>query len=279
MAPMKAFRLMLPISCLLICPTFAADLKLKDGREFKDYTIVAETATTITIRAGRAVVKVSKTLLPPDLLAKHPIDEAGAAAEAEENAKGKAVYDAQVRAAAEEAKANQARKAESDQKRAEQKEIEAARAEGRRAAELAAARNEGAKAATKELTDAERRRRQADQAIAETNARAAGIASPAAAAKVKEVVRDYADTYFKTEYVRPANLTLEMKIRLDEPRAVPAWANRYEATGLATWSSYVPQGSGFTSDKSYFEATVEIDDRGQARVVYFTPRSGPPLRP
>lgn len=275
---LKALRLPVLLSCLLGA-TFGADLKLKDGREFKDYTIVAETATTVTIRAGRTVMKVAKTLLPPDELAKHPIDEAGAGAESQANILGRAIYQEQARATAEqEAQANLARKAENDKKRAAQSEIEAARAEGRREAELAAARRDGGKEAAKELTEAERRRRQSDQAIAEINARASGIALPAAAARVKAVVLDHADTYFKTEYTRPAVLVVEMKIRVDEPRAVQGWANRYEATGLATWSAYVSQGSSFTSDKSYFEATVEIDGRGQARVTYFTPRSGPPLQ-
>ena len=75
-----------------------ADLQIADGRIFKDYRIISQTATTVTVRYADGIAKVEKTKLPPDLLAQYPVDEKAAAAEAAETAKGKALYKAQANA-------------------------------------------------------------------------------------------------------------------------------------------------------------------------------------
>ncbi len=94
---MKTLLLFIAITSIAV----AADLKLTDGRTFRDYRISGETPTTVMIRHAGGAVKVDKSKLPAEVLAQHPIDTAAAAAEAEETAKGKAVYEAQARAVAE----------------------------------------------------------------------------------------------------------------------------------------------------------------------------------
>jgi len=75
-----------------------ADLQIADGRIFKDYRIVSQTATTVTVRYTDGIAKVEKIKLPPDLLAQYPVDEKAAEAEAAEIAKGKALYQARAKA-------------------------------------------------------------------------------------------------------------------------------------------------------------------------------------
>jgi DNA-binding protein H-NS len=65
--------------------TFAADITLKDGRTFKDATIVSQTPRKVTIKHAAGLGSVAKDLLPSELLAQYPIDEA-AAREAERQA-------------------------------------------------------------------------------------------------------------------------------------------------------------------------------------------------
>src|SRR5688500_1341367 len=76
----------------------AADLKLTDGRTFKDYRILSPTPTTVVVRHAGGAAKIPKQLLPADVLKSFPIDEEAAAVEAEQNAKGKALYEAQAKA-------------------------------------------------------------------------------------------------------------------------------------------------------------------------------------
>lgn len=255
------------LAFLFATAAMAVDLKLKDGRTLVDFQVAGQTATTVTVRYKGGMAKVEKALLPAELLAQYPVDEAGAAAEAEENAKGKAAYDAQRPAAKKEEAAPDTA--------ATSAELEAARKEGRKDAELAAARREGAK----EVSDAEKQKAKADAAIAAHNRAAAGEVSGAMATKVKAAVRAHVQQYFRTEYKRPASaLPIDMQITIESPRAVPGYGNRYEAAGFASWSSYESNGRSFTGDQSWFEATVEINDRGTARVTSFTTRSSAPLR-
>lgn len=243
----------------------AADLTLKNGTTYKDYQVLSETATTVTIKHKSGGAKIEKKVLPPDLLAQYPIDEAGAAAEAEDNAKGKAVYDAQRK----KKKSPQANAAPV----ATAAEIEDARRAGRKEAELAAAKKAGAK----EVTDVERRKAESDAMVEAHNRRAMGEVDSATAAKITAAVRKHADAYFKTQRKQPASaLTLELNLDIDHPRSVPSWPNRYTVIGAAWWQQYESSG-GFNAEKSWFEATVQIGKGGYV-VSEFTPRSTDPRR-
>jgi hypothetical protein len=57
-------------------------LKLTDGRVFTAWQILSETPTTVFLKFKGGAASVRKTLLPPDVLALHPINEAAANAEA-----------------------------------------------------------------------------------------------------------------------------------------------------------------------------------------------------
>lgn len=59
-----------------------ADLTLTDGRVFRDYRIVSQTASTVMIRYAKGAAKVEKQLLPPEILSQYPIDQEAVAAEA-----------------------------------------------------------------------------------------------------------------------------------------------------------------------------------------------------
>jgi hypothetical protein len=69
---------------VLCATTFAADIALSDGRVLKDATIASQTPRNVTIRHATGLISVAKTLLPSELQAKYPVDEAAARA-AEEN--------------------------------------------------------------------------------------------------------------------------------------------------------------------------------------------------
>lgn len=50
-------------------------LKLTDGRTFENWSVIAETDFTVTIRHAKGGTKVMKNLLPPEVLSLHPIVE------------------------------------------------------------------------------------------------------------------------------------------------------------------------------------------------------------
>jgi len=79
-------------------------LTLSSGRAFSKWQIIAETASTVTIRYPGGAAKVDKKLLPENLQAVYKIDPAAGAAEAKADAEQKAIYDAQVRATEEKQK-------------------------------------------------------------------------------------------------------------------------------------------------------------------------------
>jgi Icc-related predicted phosphoesterase len=71
---------------ILLCSSaFADDLTLTDGRVLKDATIKSQTPLTVTIKHAAGLSSVAKTLLPPDLQAKYPVDEAAARIANEKN--------------------------------------------------------------------------------------------------------------------------------------------------------------------------------------------------
>ena len=57
---------------------FAADILLKDGRVLKDATIKSQAPRTITVSHAGGLSSVAKDLLPSELQAQYPIDEAAA---------------------------------------------------------------------------------------------------------------------------------------------------------------------------------------------------------
>ncbi|MFT3870101.1 MAG: hypothetical protein QM715_16760 [Nibricoccus sp.] len=77
--------LLLPIAILSSVTVFADDVTLADGRVFKDAIIVSETPRTVTLRHATGLCSVAKPLLPAELQAKHPVDEAAAKVAEEKN--------------------------------------------------------------------------------------------------------------------------------------------------------------------------------------------------
>jgi len=65
-------------SSLLAVTAFAADLTLTDGRVLKDATITSQTTRNVTVKHAAGISSVAKTLLPPELKTKYPVDEAAA---------------------------------------------------------------------------------------------------------------------------------------------------------------------------------------------------------
>ncbi|MEO6993142.1 MAG: hypothetical protein ABI273_05915, partial [Lacunisphaera sp.] len=50
-------------------------LELSDGRVFDSWSVLRQSDDSLTIKYSRGAVKISKALLPPDVLAKYPIVE------------------------------------------------------------------------------------------------------------------------------------------------------------------------------------------------------------
>lgn len=230
--------------CAIASIACAADVKLTDGRVLTGYQVTAQTATTVTIKHSSGIVKVAKTLLPPDVREKYPIDEKAAAAEAAEIARGKEAYEAQAKAnAALEEQARLARKAESDKKRERLERI---------ADEVAKGRDRG---------EVER------QLAAEESA-------ALLPEKIKDAVAARSDRYFKSEHKMPSSaLTLDLKTEIRDPRAVPGWPGRYEVTGVAWWQDVSSQ-RGFNAAREWFLATVEVKN-GKPQVTTFEKISEP----
>jgi len=63
---------------LLYGSAFATDLELADGRVLKDAKIISQTPRTVTIGHTEGLISVSKTILPPELRTRYPIDESAA---------------------------------------------------------------------------------------------------------------------------------------------------------------------------------------------------------
>jgi len=58
--------------------SFAADISLKDGRVLKDAVVKSQAPRTVTIKHAGGLSSIAKSLLPPELLAQYPFDEAAA---------------------------------------------------------------------------------------------------------------------------------------------------------------------------------------------------------
>lgn len=79
---MKKILWLIPIAVWFCVPTARADdIVLIDGRVFREAAVFSQTATSVTIRHAGGLASVGKELLPPELRALYPIDEARALAE------------------------------------------------------------------------------------------------------------------------------------------------------------------------------------------------------
>ena len=77
----RTFMKMIPVifaAAAMSGSVFAADILLKDGRVLKDATIKSQAPRTITVSHAGGLSSVAKDLLPSELEAQYPIDEAAA---------------------------------------------------------------------------------------------------------------------------------------------------------------------------------------------------------
>lgn len=235
---------------LLALPLFAAaekahPLKLADGRVFTEWTITGETASAVFVKYKGGGAKIAKKLLPPDVLAKYPIDDD--AIKAEQAALAKAERAGNERKAMVEA----ARARDEEQRkatRATREQAVAAAVEAKRT-EIAIARS----------------------VAAETPARALGDDPE----RLYALVRARAKRYYEAERRNGSGATLLFGINyeFDEPRPVPGWTERFEITGVAHYQFYDSVwGGSFSSHVGYFSAVI-----ARGRVIDFTPRNGPAM--
>jgi hypothetical protein len=204
----------------------SADLRLTNGREFKNYRIMSETATTVTVFYEDGAAKVEKSLLPPDVRSAHPIDEKAAAAEAEANAKGRVTVAGKTNAAKKDGRPAGAHGLLVDGSRASEKAI------------------------TQKVLDKKR---------AEYAAEAAWDAEHPEIG-VKELVRKRAEQYYKSQYRAGSGATYKFDIEteINEPRPVPGWPGRYEVTGVAWFQYFDAKGGGtFAGERQHFIADVQ----------------------
>lgn len=196
----------------------AADLNLADGRTFKDYRIIGQTATTVMVRHPGGAAKVAKSQLPADVLQAYPIDEAIAASEAEATARRRETYAEQTRALEEKRAAAQAARIATNIQEAEQQARHYA------AAQVAETR--------------------VDEGLAERIEKA-----------VKARAKEY---FTLEQRTGNSALQLEIKTTLHEPTIVANWPGRYSVIGSGYAQRYDSRGRSFTtSEKVWFEATVE----------------------
>ena len=74
--PLAAALLFMPVLAVLS----GADITLRDARVLRDARIVSQTPRNVTVRHAGGLSSVAKTLLPAELQAKYPVDEAAAQA-------------------------------------------------------------------------------------------------------------------------------------------------------------------------------------------------------
>ena len=80
--------------------THAADIALTDGRVFRDASVLSQTPRTVVIKHADGLSGVAKTLLPAELAARYPLDEAAAREADRQSAEARARADAFHRAEA-----------------------------------------------------------------------------------------------------------------------------------------------------------------------------------
>jgi hypothetical protein len=80
---------------VMASPASGAELVLKDGRVFKEWKVMSVSAGYLTIRHADGAARVAKELLPPELLAKFPVDAAALEAEKREIERGRRIAEEQ----------------------------------------------------------------------------------------------------------------------------------------------------------------------------------------
>jgi len=211
-------------------------LRLASGIVFAKWQIIAETASTVTIRYPGGAAKVDKKLLPEALRAVYKSDPAAVAAEAKADAEQKAIYDAQVRATQE-----------------KQKEEHDARVAS------SAADSQQAGRARKGAAEGERR------------ARAEQLAS---VRKEARKYAEHYFRYEYLGGVSGA-VVERLDLDLREPREVSGWPGRFAVDGRASLEYFASAGISFQkSSGNAFTVTLEWRDGG-ADVVDFTNRLAP----
>lgn len=238
-----------PAYALRTPPVKAASITLADGRTFADCSIFKETATTVTFRHAKGMIKVDKSLLPENLLASFPPDEEKAKQEAAANAEGLRQYEA--------------RKAEVAAKREEEGRKRLAEIEARKAMQRAA------QIARKDRQDA---------AIADAVSNketSQGIRS-ATGSDIEPAVRARAENYIRDGRRSGSGSTLvfNLRIELGDITAVAGWADRWSCEGVAYYNYYDSVwGGSFSSRETRFSCEVRRNANGRIEVTDFSPRS------
>jgi hypothetical protein len=60
-------------------------------------------------------------------------------------------------------------------------------------------------------------------------------------------------------------------MELSEPEDIIGWMGRQRVKGLIMLEYYDSKGRSFNSMMAHFEVIVETDDKGQSKVIDFTP--------
>lgn len=134
-----AFLFAFTISVPAVC---GADLQLADGRVLKDWKVMNASAGFLTIRHSGGAVKVPKELLPPEVLAKFPINAAAIEAERREIEEGKRKAEERMAQVAAKEEAAQEARAATYRAAASQYAVRQAQEARRLEAAISAARDE-----------------------------------------------------------------------------------------------------------------------------------------
>jgi len=81
-------RIFFFLLALVAAPVLANDLTLNDGRVLKNWRVMSVSPGFITLRYDGGAMRVQKEMLPPELLAKYPIDPVAVAAEKAQTIEG-----------------------------------------------------------------------------------------------------------------------------------------------------------------------------------------------
>lgn len=224
-------------------PTRGAKLVLRSGMELVDWSLMSETATTVTIKhkngAKYGATKVAKTDLPSSLAAFYPVDE---------DAIEKARTDADKKSAD---------RAELLQQIAQLKQENAQLREDLRAA-LNPVVTPGSVA-----VEAQRRRA------------AEAAAAVATGDDLVQAIRARAEDHYKDGRRNGSGQTLvfDLRITLEPVVEKPGWPGRYTCTGTVAYSLYDSVwGGSFTSRTGSFSCEVQRGAPGYAKVTEFRER-------
>ena len=90
--------------------------------------------------------------------------------------------------------------------------------------------------------------------------------------QVKSVAASRATRYFRYEQKSGSGHTVTVRrdVELEEPEEVAGWENRYRVKGTIGLEYYDSYGRSFNTTSRTFEMLVQVDQRGNAKVVDFT---------